>query len=306
MTRASALGRLIVAVVLFSELLMVPGCARVAPIVGPKGMPIVVTVLELASILSAAKTAEEAGVSVQKYWNATTPPGESVYSVAFNFDHGSWADILSKPDIYLMCEYEGGRTILVPDIAINWDYSERICTFRCPTFPEGAKCVIRLYDDDSTSDAVWKDLLSNEVHWNAGIKFTSIPSMSWPRSGVRCLDVNANANGTFSIIDPVTSKQYHLDPPDIVATAQFTVPSAKTTDIWKMNGDFYKDNTRMGRIDLKHWYTNRAPVFSQYVTSQLLFWGALSVAFIVWRLWLWHRKTLAVDTTAAQADSDVT
>jgi len=240
------------------------------------------TVLKIVAIISAAKTAEQAGISVQEYWKVTVPPGESIYSVEFNFSRSSWGDIWSRPDIFAVVEHEGGNSILIPDIVYNWDYSTKIYTFRCPTLPNGSHCVLRLYDDGTDSDIIWKNILSTKVNWSTS---ATAQSAILPTRGVECMDVSATANGTISILNPTDKSAFHINAPDVIATARFTVPDAKPSDRWNMQGVFTKSGTEMGKVSLTHWHTNRSDRFLRFVTPSLLFWSTLTIGFVVLISW---------------------
>lgn len=150
------------------------------------------TTLSLAAVGTAAKFSEELGDSVTNYWEDNVPPGESLYSVSFAFNKSSWADWFSDPDVFVVIEREGGPSILLPEIRYNWDGSLMILAFRCPTLPANGRCVIRLMDDDGTSNEVWNSILGSRL----SLSLNATPS---PNSFIAGMDVIARAEGTVQV-----------------------------------------------------------------------------------------------------------
>jgi hypothetical protein len=263
---------------------------RVPPATGRAAKYIFESALKLVGVVSAAKVAQEAGISVHDYWQGTAPPGQSIYSATFQFNKTSWADFWTGPDIYMVVESEGGRSVLIPEIENNWNGQEKIYTFRCLTMLTGSRCVLRLYDDDNTSNAIWNSILSTRVRFHAGttVKIeTGIPRIGHklPTSGVQSLEAAMQADGTFQILDTSNGKQYQIDKPDAVATANFTVPSAGAADRWQMEGEFVKDGTTMGKVSLTHWYTNNSLTVFSHITPNFLFWAVLAVGAFAALCW---------------------
>jgi hypothetical protein len=230
------------------------------------------TALKLVTVVSGAKAAEEAGIGLEEYWKETAKPGTSIYSITFEFDKGVWADWFSGPDIFAVVEYEGGRAVLIPDIEYNWDYSRKSYTIKCPTMPVGSTCVVRLYDDDASSDTVWKTILSNKIDWTV----SSHANAQLPTTGTVVLGIEATAGGTFEILDLPDGQSAILDRPDPVAIATFGVPEEPSTSTWSLEGSFTHDGENIGNMSFKHWYTNDTPLWiSKLLRPKLLFWTLL-------------------------------
>jgi hypothetical protein len=240
--------------------------------------------MKVAGSLVTAQAAKEAGMAIQAYWQGTVAPGQSVYSVAMSFDQTSWADWWSKPDVYLVVECEGVQTVLIPEIDYNWDGSRKVYTFRCPTLPAGARGALKLFDDDSASNAIWKNILATPVQWS--VTGTNHASLGLPGSGVDCLDVTMAASGVLQVLDSEQKKTFQLDPPDLVAVAEFTVPSPTVTGPWTMAGKFSNGGNPLGKVELKHWNTNALSSRWQFFTRPwFLFWAILALGLgIGWKL----------------------
>lgn len=253
----------------------------------PKQRGIVEAILELIPDWTPTKAAEELAKAIEEHWQQTAPPGESIYSVSFNFDRGSWADFWSKPDIFLVVECEGRSKLLIPDIEYNWDYSPKVYTFRCPTFPPESRCVLRLYDDDSASDAVWKNILTTatSANWKVtGDIGSRAKTLEIPYQGTAFIEVHAEASGEFRLLTAAQADAMLLDAPDQVATAEFFMPKEPSLAPWLMEGAFRKSSKDMGKVRLTHWYTNPIPGPVPPVLLRLAVWAALLLLLgvVVW------------------------
>lgn len=253
---------------------------------------VVKTVLKLVTVVSAAKAAEEAGISLEDYWKETAKPGMSIYSISFDFDEVSWADWLTRPDIFAVVEYEAGQTVLIPDIEYNWDYSRKLYTFQCPTMPTGSRCVVRLYDDDTSNNLVWNTILSNKVNWTV----SSQADVSIPASGTVALGVEAGAGGAFNILDLPQGKFAILDAPDPVAIATFSVPDEPPASNWSLEGSFTRGGKVVGDLTFKHWYTNDSPVWISYILRpKMLFWTVIVLGLGGLTIWSCASRTRSID-----------
>lgn len=247
--------------------------------------PALKTVLKLASVVAAAKFAEEASVSLNEYWADAAPAGDSIYSVSFSFDRTSWTDFWSKPDVFLVVECEGARRFVVPEIEYDWNYGTKIYTFRCPTLPKDSRCVLRLYDDDSASDKIWKSVLSTRITWNADARATAkagIPMM--PATGLACIEAKTAANGKLELLTQDEAQSLVLDAPDLIALAELTVPKAKPADKWEMKGEFINSGKEMGKVHLTHWWSATRAA-KPLLPSKVALWGVLLVGLLIVVVW---------------------
>jgi hypothetical protein len=245
---------------------------------GGNPQPVVNAVLKVVAITSAAKASEEVAQAGSEFLHETLPPGESIYSVRFNFTRASWADFWSRPDIFLVVECEGGERLLIPDVEYNWNYGTKIYRFRCPSLPAGSRCVLKLYDDDSASDLMWKTILSNKVSWNARAQATNSEAIS----GLVAISAQAQAGGELNLLDPQQAAAVTIDAADLVASAEFTVPD-DATDRWEMQGTFLNGSTEYGDVQLIHWQANTLPVFlSYFLRPKLVFWSVVFLGVVAW------------------------
>lgn len=102
--------------------------------------------------------------------------GEAVYALEFDLDNNVssiyWADVFSKPDVFPVLQVAGMGTFLIPDIAPNYAGGKIIWTFKIPKIPDGRDVSIILYDDDSTSDQIWKNVLAARWKLDVGTKIS--------------------------------------------------------------------------------------------------------------------------------------
>jgi hypothetical protein len=244
------------------------------------------TVLKGIAVLAAGKGAEEATGAMQDHFQNNLAPGESIYSVDFNFKKGVWADYFSRPDIFLVLERTGGAPLLLPDIEYGWDYKTKIYTFKCQTLQPGSKCVLRLFDDDSASDAAWKSILASRVTWNTSA--SARPGL--PIRGLVALEAKATATGEIQLYSKSTAQLLTLDEPDPIATATFTVPTDTPLTRWEMEGSFVKGSEPLGSVHFTHWYSNRLPTILTYLMRPKLAFWVVIFGGSVWLLYTIRRK----------------
>lgn len=257
-----------------------------------KAKPVVEAVLKVVAMAAAAEASREATAGLQRHFEKTAAPGESIYSVNFNFDRAAWSDFWSRPDVFLVLEKEGGEKLLIPDIEYDWDYGPKVCSFRCPTLRPGSRCVLRLYDDDAASDAVWKTIMTTAVDWEASAVAKPGPLLAPPLRGLVAMHAEVAAEGKLQLLTPAQASAIVLDAPDAIAVARFTIPNERPGQLWEMQGQFRSDGTDMGEVSFKHWYTNPAPsLVGSLLTPNVVFWTvfASGLIFIASRL-RWRRQ----------------
>ena len=257
-------------------LLLVAAVVSSAAIAGcslakPSSKILLQTTLKAAAAGSAAATNHEIGAGVQREWEQTLAPGESIYAARFSFDRATWSDIWSRPDVFLVIERDGGKRIVVPEIEYDWNYTPKVFNFRCPTLQSGERCVLRVYDDDGTADKVFKSLLTTPVHVQAGVNVPLIP--------VPAVVGEARASGVIQLLAEKDAKTLVLEGPDAIAAADFQVPS---TAPWTLQGRFRQGNTDYGAVSLTHVHAHPLPGYIRnLLTPRLLFWGTLTCGLLV-------------------------
>ena len=127
--------RTILAAVMVATSFFTPAIASAQPQWGKVGTQLLRGTMELMTVATTAKAAERVGEQMQAYWKKTVLPGESAYSVRVSLSRISWADWLSKPDLFLLIDCEGVASIVLPVVFSDYDGSEVVFNFRCPTFP---------------------------------------------------------------------------------------------------------------------------------------------------------------------------
>lgn len=97
------------------------------------------------------KRLKEQGVDAQK---------SSIYSVSFRTTGGRWADFWSHPDVFFIVDIEGVGSSLVPQIHYNYRGEPVLDVVVASTVRPGSQIVVRVLDDDTTSDAMWNSILN--------------------------------------------------------------------------------------------------------------------------------------------------
>lgn len=229
-------------------------------------------------------------------WQSTIRPGESIYSVTVEFDRSSWADIWSKPDLFVAIECEGRQTVVIPQIEYDWDYSRKILNVRCPTLPAYSRCVLRLYDDDSVSDALWRNLLATRVDWTLG---AAAESSSLPVAGVQSVQAKFAASGELQLLDPATKDWISLDAPDSLASAEFIVPPVPAGTAWTMEGPFVHGDRVVGSVSFKHHATRPLAWTWSWATVVA---GLVLLAALVALVW-WKSQYAASATATSEPEN---
>ena len=129
------------------------------------------TLVTGAAAAKAAGNADQAhAVFVQKDAIATKLKSQgldttdgAIYSLYFtlNGDVSSvmWADIFSKPDIFVVVQIEGDGTYIIPDIHNEYAGQPIIENLFRKAIPAGRKILVHILDDDSVSDDIWNNIL---------------------------------------------------------------------------------------------------------------------------------------------------
>jgi hypothetical protein len=168
----------------------------------------------------------------------------AIYSIDFNLDPKKeavyWADIIGKPDVYVVVEIEGYGELLVPSLKTGYSGGRVLKTFVGGNIKPGSKIRISLLDDDTLGDAVWNSILKTKVSWFIGAEQQNSEVISDITKGMR---MGASANGTICLLD----QKIEIDQPDLLATAEFAAPIDRST--WKQSGSILdSNNSKVGNI----------------------------------------------------------
>lgn len=154
-------------------------------------------------------------------------PGETAYVVAFNLEHDllssvRWADIFSKPDLFPRLQVAGMGEYIIPQMMPEYSGGRVLWTFKIPQIPSGREVSVFILDDDSTSDQVWKDILS--TRWSVRLEGDVLLTNVLPIS----LDVSGDIQ--------IDSKKIQLDSPDFVAAYTIKTPTYYWGGDWDSEG----------------------------------------------------------------------
>lgn len=169
------------------------------------------------------------------------------FSLNNNADAVYWADTISKPDIYMIVSIEGHGDYLVPNYVSEYAGQPILENIFAKKIEPGRRIVVCVLDEDSTSDAIWNNVLSTKVSFNAGANI----SVSEP------MKVSVGSSGTVQLVD----QHVTLDSPEFVAVAEFVAPDT-TESVWTADG-VLKDqyNREVGRIQFSQiWKADPAVI----------------------------------------------
>ena len=114
---------------------------------------------------------------------------EAIYSVYFTLNNDAsavyWADTFSKPDVFFYFDLEGHGTYLIPQIRYEYAGGPILDRVVAREVRPGSKIVVRILDDDTSSDEIWKSLLRTRVNFDVtgGLKATKLASVQARASG---------------------------------------------------------------------------------------------------------------------------
>jgi len=202
----------------------------------------------------AANLEQDAANVIQRIRSRGIDPWKgAVYSTYLSLDNNAdsvlWADIFSKPDIYIVVSIEGQKNYLVPDIAMNYAGQPYLKNLYAETMRPGSKIVVSVFDDDTTSDHIWNQVLST----NVAFSLDSNISVSQP------LAVSVTAGGALQLV----GHPMQLDPPELIAYAEFTSPKNRE-EVWCADGILYDGyKQKVGRIQFAQiWKADPAEIDS--------------------------------------------
>ena len=211
----------------------------------------------------------------------------AVYSAMFSLDTNSnavwWADYFSKADPFFLVDIEGQGTFLAPQIRYNYQGGPILDRVVAKDIPPGRRVVVRVMDDDTLSDEIWKSILRTRVDLtlDANAKATQYVQLS------------ANVNGKLSVQLLPNAAPVVIDAPDQIATMSFLVPN--TSDgRWVANGDLFDgNNTKVGTLQFSSVWNAQSEILAQTnkvntaqqqqatSTRSMVFWGVFGAVLIV-------------------------
>ena len=133
------------------------------------------TIVKVLTGLGAAESLRRSGQSYEQYKQETAILSElrnqgidanksSIYSVYLSTSGGFLADFWTFPDLFFVVDIEGQGTQLVPQIWREYRGEPVLGTVIAKTVRPGSRLVIRLFDDDTSSDVIWNNILKTRIH----------------------------------------------------------------------------------------------------------------------------------------------
>lgn len=168
----------------------------------------------------------------------------AIYSIDFRLDPAKnaiyWADLIGKPDVYVVIEAEGYGSILVPALQSGYGGGEILKTVAGGNVKPGSKIRLCFFDDDSFSDSIWNSILQTKVEWGIGAAAGAAGQTDDKITlGLRA---GAGVGGKIALLD----RDVVIDQPDLLAIAELEAPASKT---WRLDGVIYDSNgTQVGTM----------------------------------------------------------
>lgn len=190
--------------------------------------------------------------------------GAGVYSCLFKTDAGYWADIFSKPDVFIVVDIEGQGSFLVPRIHNSYSGYQILEHVVAGRTSPGDRIVVRVYDDDSGGDAVWNTIAQTSIDY----EFTA---------GVcaKGILVKGQADGSLRVLD----QSIVIDPPDYIASVLFEVPSSDDGK-WAMVAQLIDSSgDPVGEMQFRSTWQSNSTLGR---TGWIAFWLTVGAGFLAW------------------------
>jgi hypothetical protein len=213
----------------------------------------------------------------------------AIFSLYFklNSDASSvyWSDIFSKPDIYFVVSIEGQGDFLIPRYANEYAGQPILEKIISKQIDPGQKIIIKVFDDDSTSDLIWNNILKAKITQDvtAGI------SASFPLAAVIGASGRIEVKTKTSVDFQFLAKEEHvtLDAPELVAVAEFLAPKT-SEELWVADGLIVdQKNRQVGKFQFSQVW-RAEPVIVEEIQSEIekeegskVFWYGIAVVFIL-------------------------
>lgn len=244
------------------------------------------TIVKMLTGIGAAEAARRSGQSFEEYQQhdailtslrsqGVDANNSSVFSVYFKVENGGgyWADFWSKPDVFFIVDIEGHGSHLVPQIHNNYQGHAILDKIVAQTIQPGSRVVVRVLDDDSTSDLMWNNILKTRV------RLSVTPSIQ----ATQFVSIGASAGGEVVLLDRNTT----IDAPDFIAAAEFRVPESDD-GLWVADATLVDDSGKsVGALQFAALWSAPERLAEQEEKTKssygkFLFWGVIAICLLGW------------------------
>lgn len=205
------------------------------------------------------------------------PRDGAIFSTYFTLNNDAssvyWADMVSKPDIYMIVSIEGRGDYLIPKYVREYAGQPILENIITKKIEPGRRIIISILDEDWTSDAIWNSVLRTKVSFAVGANI----NVSEP------INASIGTSGTIQLID----RQVTLDSPEFIAVAEFISPDTDES-VWVADGVLRDGNNReVGRIQFSQiWKAdpsviNTAEAEARSAGWSKVFWFGLAAVLIL-------------------------
>lgn len=242
------------------------------------------TIVKVLTGIGAAEAVRRSGQSFEQYKQedailtslrnqGVDAKKSSVFSVYFRTIGGRWADFWTNPDLFFVVDIEGQGSKLVPQIHYNYRGEPVLDVIVSETVPPGSRIVVRVIDDDTSSDLIWNNILKTRV------TLSVTPEVK----ATQFVSIRASASGQIALLD----RSATLDAPDFIASAEFIVP--KTDDgLWVADAKLIDGSQKdVGSLQFSSLWSapqklaeQKTKVASSF--GNFLFWGVIGLCLLVW------------------------
>ncbi|MDQ5886028.1 MAG: hypothetical protein QG628_425, partial [Patescibacteria group bacterium] len=153
------------------------------------------------------------------------------------------------------------------------------------TVRPGSRVVVRVLDDDTSSDVIWNSILKTRINWRIDAEVQS--------TGTKFVSLRANANGEFTLLD----RNVTIDAPDLIATTDFIVPETQD-GLWVTETQLIDSSRKnIGKLLFSSLWSAPQELTKQQKEieqqqekvstsfGKYIFWGVIGIFLLVWFGW---------------------
>ncbi len=201
------------------------------------------------------------------------PTNGAIYSVYLSLNGNAeaiyWADLIGRPDVFIVISVEGRGSVLIPRVHHEYSGQPILENLIDRDYAPGTKVVISIFDDDSFSDSVWNGMVQTRVSLNLGASFQC-------GSG---FEVKAGAAGTIQLMNHMAI----IDPPDYLGGMEFVLPT-DTSGGWFAEGKLHDGlNREVGVLGMKRVWKADVVAYEQQLEEaratkkRFILWGGFGI-----------------------------
>lgn len=197
-----------------------------------------------------------------------------------------WADLLNKPDVFILLSVEGDGTYLVPDVTCEYAGQPlQLNVFR-KRIPAGRRVIIYVMDDDTFSDSIWNSILKTRHEYS--LRALLAPALG-SATCLANLKVDASLTGKLQLLD----RRIVVDAQDFIASVEFSVPKENESPWLATSVLLDSEQSPVGRLEFAQVWTplqetaarerkahQDAENAANEARARMVFWSTMGIFFV--------------------------